>query len=126
MEGNMSKQRGVYEKEPGSGVWWIQYFDADGRRQREMVGSRSSAIALVEKRRTDARQGMKMPANLRERKVSFKEIAEEALIWSRAHKKSPRDDEIRMKNIVAQFGDCAAEQISPGDLKMWLDSQAGK
>ncbi len=27
--------RGVFEKVKGSGVWWICYFDSDGRRRRE-------------------------------------------------------------------------------------------
>jgi len=24
----VKKVRGVFEKDPGSGIWWIQYFDA--------------------------------------------------------------------------------------------------
>jgi hypothetical protein len=27
-EKSTSKRRGIYEKVPGSGVWWIQYTDA--------------------------------------------------------------------------------------------------
>ena len=57
----MKKQRGVFEKVANSGVWWIQYFDAAGRRRREKVGPKSLAIKLAEKRRTDARAGVKMP-----------------------------------------------------------------
>ena len=26
----MKKTRGVFEKNPNTGVWWIQYFDSDG------------------------------------------------------------------------------------------------
>ena len=39
----MTKTHGVYEKVPGSGVWWVQYFDYEGRRRREKVGSKSAA-----------------------------------------------------------------------------------
>ena len=39
----MSKQekkvRGVFEKVPGSGVWWIRFIDAEGVLRREKVGS---------------------------------------------------------------------------------------
>jgi len=42
-ETRMTKTHGVYEKVPGSGVWWVQYFDYEGRRRREKVGSKSAA-----------------------------------------------------------------------------------
>jgi hypothetical protein len=31
------QHRGVFEKEPGSGIWWIRYF-ASGQKKREKVG----------------------------------------------------------------------------------------
>ena len=30
------KERGVFEKEPGSDIWWIRYY-IDGRERREKV-----------------------------------------------------------------------------------------
>jgi hypothetical protein len=59
------KVRGVYEKVRGSGVWWIQYFDSTGRRRRERIGSKSSAMKAVESRRTKTREGVILPENLR-------------------------------------------------------------
>jgi site-specific recombinase XerD len=120
----MKKSRGVFEKVPGSGVWWIQYFDAARRRRREKVGPKSLAIKLVEKRRADACAGVKMPANLRERRVTFAELAKAALDWSRAEKKSYYHDQLRMKVLVAEFGAKAAEEITAGDIRKWLDSKA--
>ena len=38
MKGEQKKVRGVYEKEPGSGLWWVCYFDGDGRKRRDKVG----------------------------------------------------------------------------------------
>src|SRR5215471_11859991 len=70
-EAESKKLRGVFEKEPGSGEWWIQYFDA--------VGSKSVANKLVEKRRSDARAGIKMPDNFRAAPVTFRELAKDAL-----------------------------------------------
>jgi hypothetical protein len=29
--------RGVFEREPG--VWWIHYYDTEGKRRREKVGN---------------------------------------------------------------------------------------
>jgi hypothetical protein len=41
-----NKIRGVYEKVLGSGVWWINYFDSQGKRRREKAGRKSDAITL--------------------------------------------------------------------------------
>jgi len=82
------KQRGVFEKIPGSGVWWICYFDSDSRKRREKVGRKSVAIQLYRKRKTEVLEGKKLPDKLRARKVSFAELAEDTLEYSRAHKRS--------------------------------------
>jgi hypothetical protein len=34
------KERGIFEKEPYSDIWWIRYYDAEGREHREKVGRR--------------------------------------------------------------------------------------
>jgi site-specific recombinase XerD len=122
----MKKQRGVFEKIPGSGVWWIQYFDADGRRRREKIGPKKSAISLVEQRRTDARLGVKMPENLRAKSPLFSELAAHALDYGRANKRSFYADDQRMKVLVDQFGNRTADDITRGDIQKWLDSNSAK
>ena len=47
---------GIFEKPPGSGVWWILYYAA-GKRHREKVGSKRLAQAAYEQRKTETRQG---------------------------------------------------------------------
>ena len=49
----MRKHRGVFVGKDGR--WWIEYWDADGRRRREKAGTLGTAKQLVEKRRDDAR-----------------------------------------------------------------------
>jgi hypothetical protein len=44
-----AKATGVWEKEQGSGVWWIR-FRAEGKLKREKVGRKSDAIALYQQR----------------------------------------------------------------------------
>jgi len=60
-----TKVRGVYEREQGSGIWWIRY-EVEGKPKREKVGRRSDAIALYQKRKADVRIGIKLPDNLRQ------------------------------------------------------------
>jgi hypothetical protein len=51
------KQRGVFEKEPESGVWWIRYFDQFGKKRREKASTKSVAIKLYGKRTQQVLEG---------------------------------------------------------------------
>ena len=100
----MTKKRGVFEKVPGSGIWFIRFVDGRGRYRREKAGTYSFAIKLLDKRRGEAVQGKKLPETLRRKFVPFSEIAEDALVHSRTHKRSWQDDESRMKRLVEWWG----------------------
>jgi integrase len=115
--------RGVYEKFPGSGEWWIRYVDASGCYRREKAGTKSAAIKLADKRRTEALQGKKLPETLRQRVATFKEIATDALDYSRLHKRSFRDDRYRMARLQDWFGERPAQSLTPGEIERRL---AGK
>jgi len=55
------KERGIFEKQPGSGIWWICYFDQFGKRRREKAGTKSVAIKLYGKRKQQVLEGKKLP-----------------------------------------------------------------
>ena len=57
------RERGVYEKEPGSDIWWIRY-KVEGVLHREKVGRRGDAIKLYKVRKTDALRGGETPSQL--------------------------------------------------------------
>jgi site-specific recombinase XerD len=109
--------RGVFEKVPGSGEWWIRYNDSNGRYRREKAGSKSVAIKLVDKRRTEALQGKKLPERLRRATVSFGEIAKDALAYSKASKLSYRHDAGRMETLLSWFREYPAEAITAQDIE---------
>ena len=111
------KQRGIYEKLPGSGVWWTCWFDQFGRRHREKAGTKSAALSLYRKRKTQVLEGRKLPEKLRRAPVSFREIAQDALAYSRAHKRSYRDDEYRMATVLEWFGPQPAEFVTPQEIE---------
>ena len=117
------RQRGIFEKMPGSGVWWIRYADATGRIRREKAGTKSAAITLYRKRKTEVLQGRKLPETLRRAPVLFREIAQDALGYSRAHKRSFRDDYSRMARLLGWFKDRPAESITPGEIEKRLGEQ---
>jgi integrase len=119
-----AKATGVWEKEPGSGVWWIRY-RAEGKLKREKVGRKSDAIDLYHQRKAEVRAGVKLPPNLRSRGVKFEEIAKEAEEWYVSHgKKDLRTVKLRMKRLVKDFGTQPADKISPAQIDQWLSKQA--
>lgn len=42
------KQRGVFEKEPGSRIWWICYYDQFGKKHREKRGLNALPLRSME------------------------------------------------------------------------------
>jgi integrase len=117
------KQRGVYERVQGSDEWWIRYADSLGRIRREKAGTKSAAVTLYHKRKTQVLEGRKLPERLRRKPISFRELAQDALAHSRQHKRSYRDDCSRMARLVEWFGDRPAESITPVDIEHRLSSQ---
>ena len=88
--------RGVYERDRGSGVYWIVYFDALGKRHREKIGPKPLAIAAYQKRKTEVREGKLFP-NLRYNRVNFGELCDDfkrakPSHWSIGRKGSSRGD----------------------------------
>lgn len=61
MKENEKKYRGVFEKVPGSGVWWIRYF-VNGKKRRERVGKKSLAIKRYQIRKAQVYEGRFLPA----------------------------------------------------------------
>ncbi len=91
--------KGVYEHPVDSGIWWINYY-VEGRRHREKVGRRSDAVTLYQKRKTDARMGIKLPEVRPRRAVLFEEIAEDALVYSKEHKAYERRSKNRPQSAA--------------------------
>ena len=106
-----AKVRGVYEREQGSGIWWIRY-EVEGKPKREKVGRRSDAIALYQKRKADLRIGLKLPDNLRQRPVSVGELGRDAIQWYKDHsKRDVYTFSNRMELIIRELGDRSADKV---------------
>lgn len=109
--------RGVFEKVPGSGEWWVCYWDAQGRKRREKAGTKGNALDLYRKRKTEALTGKKLPEKLRRATVTFAEIARDALAYSKVHKRTYENDVYRMQRLLGWFRDRAADSITPQDIE---------
>lgn len=110
------KERGIFEKEPGSGIWWVRY-KIDGVEKREKVGRRGDAIRVFQLRRADALRGVKLPANIRHKGIRFRVVGEEAINWYIDHgRKDVRSCRIRMNITLKSFGDRIADEIKPSEI----------
>lgn len=116
------KQRGIFEKQPGSGVWWVRYFDQSGRKRREKAGTKSAAILLYRKRKQGVLEGKKLPEKFRRPSASFAELAKDALAYAKTHKLSYGDDKIRMERLLGWFRDRLADSITPQEMEQKLSN----
>ena len=119
------KVRGVYEKIPGSGIWWCRYADAKGKIHREKVGRWSDAVDLYSKRRTESLQRKKLPERFRVRGITFRTLCDDALEHSRESNGERSTAELKLKidTLLPVFGDLAAEHITKQDIIRWLATE---
>jgi hypothetical protein len=78
---------GVLERVPGSGVWWIRYTDASGRRHLEKAGRRGDAVDLLAKRKHEVLLKKKLPEKLRGKALTFGQLAKDALAHSKGRER---------------------------------------
>jgi integrase len=131
--------RGVFENDKGSNVLWIRFGVGKGRIKREVAGKYvpgvctpaavlRDATALLERRRTEVRQGKKFPERqLMKPSLSFTELADDALQYSRKHKaRSFENDEQRMKLLQQLFRGRLAEEITAREIIQKLEAEEEK
>jgi site-specific recombinase XerD len=117
--------RGIFERVPGSDIWWIRFVDAQGRFRREKAGTKGMAIDLYRKRKVEALEGKKLPERLRRATVTFATIAKDALAYSKIHKAgtSYRCDAGRMEVVLGWFREYPAESITHQDIERQFQKQ---
>jgi hypothetical protein len=115
------KETGVYEKEPGSGVWWIR-FKSNGVTRREKIGRRGDAIAAYKDRKTSILRGEKLPATMKNRGIRLREIGQDAIDWYiRTGKKDLRTFSQRMTAVMdSPLGAKGANDITHEDIDRWI------
>lgn len=115
------KHRGIYEHPPGSGIWWAQYFVA-GKRHRERAGSKSNAIALYRKRKSEALTDRKLP-ELNRRQVTLGELFDDAIRFAELHHKTPHDTKLKAESARPRLGALWADSVTHEDLADWVEAR---
>lgn len=121
----MAPRRGIFERQKGSGIWWIRWTDAEGAKRREKAGTRSAAEKLLAKRHTQKIEGIKLPENLRSRAIAFRELCEDALAHSQAENSEKQTYELRLRihQLLPVFGSRPADSIRKNEIVAWLSEQ---
>jgi integrase len=111
--------RGIFERPPGSGIWWINYY-VKGKQHREKVGRKSDAIALYQKRKADARRGIKLPELQPQKVTTFGELAFAAVDYARTHLKTWADYDWKERALREAFGSRPAAEVTPQEVDHFL------
>lgn len=116
---------GVFEREPGSGIWWIRYTAYDGKRHLEKVGRRGDAVTLLAKRQAEKLERRKLPERFRGG-VTFGQLAKDALKHSREQNgsRSTHELELKLEIIGEDFNHRKAEDIGKQAIQDWLLEQS--
>jgi integrase len=118
--------KGVYEKIPDSGVWWIRYADSKGKIRREKAGTQANATKLYSIRKAGALLGQKLPHMVKAKAVKFSELAATCLVHSKLHKKNYHADTLMMKRLVDLFGDMVATEITSELIEQKINAVAAE
>jgi site-specific recombinase XerD len=115
------KNEGVEEWPPGSGKFRIDYYDREGRRHREMIGSEKLAINVYRQRKTEIWEGRFIPKSHKP-KTTFEELAETRMAAKkiRLAPGSYYSDQKRLKPLIKEFGSMPAEEVSVDKINAFL------
>lgn len=115
--------KGIFERPPRSGIWWIYYRDAEGIRHREKIGPRDSALAAVIERRSQISEGKFVSPLLRRRTLTFRDLARDAMEHRklRLRPRSYETDLSRLKALLRLIGALPVAMLTPGAIDRVLD-----
>lgn len=121
-DGRKRLPRGVYEKIPGSGDYWIRYADDKGKIRRQHVGkSLAAARDIAEQRRTEVRHGKFDPGSVgkqRRKKMTVGEMFAHYLPL-RVEVRNKAEDQRYCAYWTELFGDLELDELTKADLIDW-------
>ncbi|MCU1273780.1 MAG: integrase family protein [Bryobacterales bacterium] len=109
-----SKVRGVYEHPKDSDIWYICYFDGEGKRHRQKIGRRALAIKVYQQRKTEIWEGRFIP-KMPGAEATFQQISEERMAAKKPHlaPRSYRADKLRLGWLTKEIGALPVRAVTP-------------
>jgi site-specific recombinase XerD len=114
------RERGIFERPAGSGVWWVRYADENRRVHREKVGPKALALKVYRKRKTEVTERRFFPEQIRWRDVLLSKIIDDYLKRAENTLRSYRDYERYGRYWKDALGDKTLRQILPSDIERYI------
>lgn len=117
--------RGIYEKVPGSKIYWIRYTDSAGKERREKCGNITAAKSRLDIRRSERHQGLQAEPT---KTTLLGSLIDDAIAYAKSENDaySARDLKYKMERIRADFGGVSATRITKSTVIEWLESETAK
>jgi integrase len=113
------KHRGVFEREKGSGIWWVRFVDVDGKRKARCVGTFSDAVDFYEAEKVRIRRRLVAPI-ASHRGIRYDQLVDDALKYSETDHRDQRVFEQRLEVTREKFGHRVADSITPAEISEWF------
>jgi hypothetical protein len=122
-----TKARGIFERD---GEWWISWCCTEGHRHKQPIGPHKLAVQEHGARRKEVEKAKRLGLPYcpeverkrrlaeRNKRVPFKEIAQDFLNYAKAHKRDQQDGQ-RMTRLLFVFGGKLAAEIRPEDVEAY-------
>lgn len=114
------QDRGIFERPPGSGIWWILYY-AHGQRHREKVGSKAEARVRYRQRKEEIRLAKFDPEGVTRRRedpaITVGELVEHYLPEHLRGQSVPEHSQRYARFWIAALGKVEAGALKPGQVE---------
>src|SRR5262249_51819309 len=114
------RERGVFERPTGSGVWWVVYFDEHGRRHREKVGPKGLAGEVYRKRKTEIAERRYFPERIRRRDVLVADVIRDYLEREKSRMRSFVNYQRYGRYWTDALRGKTLRQVVPGDIERYV------
>ena len=114
------RQRGIFERPRGSGIWWACYFDEHGKRHREKVGPKGLAAKVYQKRKTEVQERRFFPERMRRRDWLLADVIDDYLARNKGKLRWFDHYERYGRTWKAAFPGRTLAQILPGDVERYI------
>ena len=120
------RDRGIFERPKGSGIWWVRYADENGRIHREKVGTKSLALKVYQKRKTEVQERRFFPERIRRREPSVAEAIDSYLARTE-NRLSCHGNYVHYASLwKAALPGKTLRQVVPGDIERYANRRVAE
>ncbi len=120
------RERGVFERPKGSGLWWAVWYDEDGQKRRKKCGPKRLALQFRAKMQNEVFERRHFPDRFKRKNVSVSEIINDYLSRKRGTLRSLVNWKRYAKQWKAILAGKSVRQVVPGDVERYAARRRGE